>query len=51
MVNDEQNDAQEETDGAHGEVGDAQEGVLSAHPRNGAQDHSFATVEAKHGVI
>lgn len=36
MVDNKQNDTQEEADGAHGDVGDAQEGVLSSHPGNGA---------------
>lgn len=51
VVDDEQDHAQEEADGAHGDVGDAQEGVLAAHPGNGAQDHSLTAVEAEHGVI
>lgn len=51
VVDDEQNDAQEETDGAHRDVGDAQERVLSPHPGNGAQDHPLASIKAEHGVI
>lgn len=51
MVDDEQNNTQEEADGAHSDVGDAQEGVLSSHPGNGAQDHSLAPIEAENGVI
>ena len=51
MVDDEQNNAQEEADGAHSDVGDAQEGVLSSHPGDGAQDHPLATIKAEHWVI
>ena len=51
MVDDEQNHPQEEADGAHCDVGDTQEGVLSPHPGDGAQDHSLATVKAGHRVI
>lgn len=36
MVDNKQNDTQEEADGAHCDVGDAQEGVLPSHPGNGA---------------
>lgn len=32
VVDDEQNHAQKEADGAHGDVGNAEEGVLSSHP-------------------
>lgn len=51
MVDDEQDDAQEEADGAHRHVGNAREGVLPPHPGDGAEDHPLATVEAEHGVI
>lgn len=51
MVDDEQDDAQEEADGAHGDVGDAQEGVLASHPGDGAQDHPLPALEAAHGII
>lgn len=51
VVDNEQNDAQEEADGAHGDVGDAQEGVLPPHPGDGAQDHPLASIKAEHGVI
>ncbi len=51
MVDDEQNHTQEEADGAHSDVGDAKEGVLPAHPGDGAQDHPLATIKAEHGVI
>lgn len=51
VVDDEQNDAQEETDGAHRDVGDAQERVLPPHPGNGAQDHPLTSIKAEHGVI
>lgn len=51
MMDDEQNNTQEEADGAHSDVGDAQEGVLSSHPGNGAQDHSLTSIEAEHRVI
>lgn len=51
VVDDEQDHAQEEADGAHGDVGDAEKGVLPSHPGDGAQDHSLAAVEAENGVI
>lgn len=51
VVDDEQHDAQEEADGAHGDVGDAQEGVLAAHPGDGAQDHPLPALEAAHRVV
>ena len=51
MVDDEQDDAQEEADGAHGDVGDAQERVLPPHPGDGAQDHSLPALEAANGII
>ena len=51
MVDDEQHDAQEEADGAHGDVGDAQERVLASHPGDGAQDHALLALEAADGII
>ena len=51
VVDDEENNTQEEADGAHSDVGDAQEGVLSSHPGDGAQDHPLATIKAEHWVI
>lgn len=51
MVDDEQNHTQEEADGAHGDVGDAEERVLPSHPGDGAQDHPLATVKATHRII
>lgn len=51
VVDDEQNHTQEEADGAHGDVGDAQEGVLSSHPGDCAQDHPLATIKTEYGVI
>lgn len=51
MVDDEQDDTKEEADGAHGDVGDAQEGVLAAHPGDCAQDHPLPALEAAHWVV
>lgn len=51
VVDDEQHHAKEEADGAHGDVGDAQEGVLSSHPGDGAQDHPLPTVKAADRII
>lgn len=51
VVDDEQHDAQEEADGAHGDVGDAQEGVLASHPGDGAQDHTLPALEAAYGIV
>lgn len=51
VVDEEQDDSKEEADGAHGDVGDAQERVLPSHPRDGAEDHALSAVEATHGII
>lgn len=51
MVDDEQDHAQEETDRAHSDVSYAQEGVLSSHPGDGAEDHALAALEAAYRVI
>lgn len=51
MVDDEKNHSQEEADGAHSDVGNAEEGVLPSHPGDGAQDHPLATIKAEHRVI
>lgn len=51
MVDDEQDHTQEEADGAHGDVGDAQEWVLPTHPGDGAQNHPLPTSKAEHRVI
>lgn len=51
MVDDQQHDAQEEADGAHGDVGDAQEWVLASHPGDGAQDHPLPALKAANRVI
>lgn len=51
VMDDEQDHTQEEADGAHSDVGDAQEGVLASHPGDGAQDHPLPALEAAHGII
>ena len=51
VVDDEQDDAQEEADGAYGDVGDAQERVLASHPGDGAQDHPLPALEAANRII
>lgn len=51
MVDNEQYDAQEEADGAHGDVGDSQKGVLATHPGNCAQDHPLPALKAAHWVV
>lgn len=51
VVDDEEDDAQQEADGAHGDVGDSQERVLSSHPGDGAQDHPLPALEAPHRII
>ena len=50
-MDDEQDHSQEEADGAHSDVGNAEEGVLPSHPGDGAQDHPLATIKAEHRVI
>lgn len=51
VVNNQQDDAQEEADGAHSDVSDAQERVLSSHPGDGAEDHPLPALEAADGII
>lgn len=51
VMDDEQYDTQEEADGAHGDVGNPQEGVLAAHPGNCAQDHPLPALKAAHWVV
>lgn len=51
VVDEEEEDAQQEADGAHADVGDAQEGVLPAHPGDGAQDHPLPALKAPHRII
>lgn len=51
VVDDQQDDAQEEADRAHGDVGDAQERVLASHPGDGAQDHPLPALKAANGII
>ena len=51
VVDDEQHHPQEEAHGAHGDVSDAQEGVLSPHPGDGAQDHPLPPLEATDRVV
>lgn len=51
MVDDEQDHTQKEADGAHSDVGNAQEGVLPTHPGDGAQNHPLVTSKAEHRVI
>lgn len=51
MVDDQQDDAQEEADRAHGDVCDAQERVLASHPGDGAKDHPLTALKAENGII
>lgn len=51
VVDDQQDDTQEEADGAHGDVSDAQEWVLASHPGNGAEDHALPALKATNRVI
>lgn len=51
VMNEEEHHAKEEADGAHGYVGDAQEGVFPSHPGDGAEDHSLPALKAAHGVV
>lgn len=51
VVDDEQDDAQEEADGPHGDVRDAQEWVFASHPGDGAQDHSLPALKAANGIV
>lgn len=51
VVNKKEHHAEEEADGAHCDVGDAQEGVFSAHPGDGAEDHSLSALKATNGIV
>lgn len=51
VVDEEQDDSEEEADGAHSDVGDAQERVLSSHPGDGAENHALPAVKAAHRII
>lgn len=51
VMNEEEHHAEEEADGAHGYIGDAQEGVFPSHPGDGAEDHTFPALEAADGVV
>lgn len=43
--------AREDAEGANDQVGDAQEGVLAAHPRDAAEDDAFVAAEGEHRVV
>lgn len=47
-VDDEEDDAEQDADGAHHQVSDAQERVLAAQPRGRRQDHLLRAVKRKH---
>lgn len=51
VVNEEKHHAEEEADGAHRDVGDAQEGVFSSHPGDGAEYHSLPALKAADGIV
>ncbi len=50
-VDDEENDAQENTHGPDDEVGDAEERVLAAEPRRRRQDEALGPVKHRHRVV
>ena len=47
-VDDEEDDAHEHADGADGDVGDAEEGVLAPQDRGRREDHALRTAERGH---
>lgn len=51
VMNEEEHHAEEEADGAHRYVGNAQEGVFPSHPGDGAEDHTLAALKAANGVV
>lgn len=51
VMNEEEHHAEEEADGAHRDVGDAQEGVFPSHPGDGAEDHTLPALKAADGVV
>lgn len=50
-VDDEEDDAQQEADAAHGDVGNTQEVVLAAQETRGGEDHALAAAKGVHRVI
>lgn len=51
VMNEEEHHTKEEADWAHGYVRDAQEGVFSTHPGDGAEDHTLSAVEAADRIV
>ena len=51
MMDNKQDHTEEEANRAHGDVGDAQEGILASHPGNGAQNHALPSLKAAHGIV
>lgn len=51
MVDDQQYDTQEEANGAHSDIRNAQERVLASHPGDCAEDHPLPALEAANGII
>lgn len=51
VVDDEEDHSQEEADGAHSDVSDAQERVLAPHPGDGAQDHTLPALKATNRIV
>ena len=49
-MDDEKDDAYDDTDAADHEVGDAEERVLTAQPRGRRQDHALPPVERRRRV-
>lgn len=50
-VVDEEDHPQEEADGAHSDVGDAQERVLDPHPGDGVQDYTLPPLKATNRIV
>lgn len=51
VVDEQQYDSQNKADGTNSDVRHPQEWILSSHPRNGAQDHSFSAMKAINRII
>lgn len=50
-VDDQHDKAREDAEGADHQVGDTQEGVLAAHPRDAAEDDALVAAEGAHRVV
>ena len=50
-MDDEEDNAQDNADGANNKVGNAEERVLAAHPRRCCQYHTFRAIKTSHREV